>query len=181
MLEDILPKSSILFCFFSWTKVSMQSIFINKYFLFTVISVCRVKRFTTRWKTYLWSRRGWNGGAEVVDTTVKILLCCGFRSIGKIMEDKSRNRFFFIFEYHIFYVLYPFVTHLLTLPCIARKSLKGFWWNLVRICWHSKISKLYFNFCTKSNINILAAPNCELGRLVAPFNTGIWNYVRSRS
>jgi hypothetical protein len=31
--------------------------------------------------------------------------------------------FLFRFEYHIFYVLYPFVTYLLTLPCIFLKIL----------------------------------------------------------
>jgi hypothetical protein len=34
-------------CFFFGQKDSMQRIFIKKYFLFTVGSVCRVKRFTT--------------------------------------------------------------------------------------------------------------------------------------
>jgi hypothetical protein len=32
------------------------------------------------------------------------------------MEEMSRNTFFPRFEYHIFYVLYLFVTYLLTLP-----------------------------------------------------------------
>jgi hypothetical protein len=58
-------------------------------------------------------------GAEVAEPTVKTLLCCGFRRTGKAMlvEDMSRNKcFFFRFEYHMFYVLYQFVTYLLTLP-----------------------------------------------------------------
>jgi hypothetical protein len=62
-------------------------------------------------------------GAEVTETTVKRLLCCGFRRNGKAMgqvyqcwwkmcrEIKSFPRF----EYHTFYVLYPFVTCSLTL------------------------------------------------------------------
>jgi hypothetical protein len=33
-------------------KDSMQRMFIKKCFLFTVESVCRVKRFTTRWQTF---------------------------------------------------------------------------------------------------------------------------------
>jgi hypothetical protein len=39
------------------------------------------------WQTFRWLRRGWNGGAEVAETTVKILLCCGFRRTGKAMEQ----------------------------------------------------------------------------------------------
>jgi hypothetical protein len=68
---------------FCGQKDSMQRIFIQKYFLFTMGSVCRVKRFTTEWQRFRWWRRGWNGGAEVAETTVKRLLCCGFRRTGK--------------------------------------------------------------------------------------------------
>jgi hypothetical protein len=66
-------------------------------------------------------------GAEVAETTVKRLLCCGFRSTGKAMGQvyqcwwmicRERNGFS-RFEYHMFYVLYPFVTYLLTLPRIS--------------------------------------------------------------
>jgi hypothetical protein len=46
VLQVILPKSSVLLCFFLWTKDSMKRIFLKKCFLFTVGSVCRVKRFT---------------------------------------------------------------------------------------------------------------------------------------
>jgi hypothetical protein len=52
--------------------------------MFTVGSVCRLMLFATGWQTFRW-RRGWNGGAEVADTTVKRLLCCGFRRTGKVM------------------------------------------------------------------------------------------------
>jgi hypothetical protein len=61
----------------------MQRIFIKKCFLFTMGSVYRVKRFTAGWQNFRWWRRGWNGGAEVVESTVKI--CCGLRSTGKTM------------------------------------------------------------------------------------------------
>jgi hypothetical protein len=37
------------------------------------------------WRKFRWWRRGWNGGAEVTDTTVKSLLCCRFRRTGKGM------------------------------------------------------------------------------------------------
>jgi hypothetical protein len=52
----------------------------------------------------------------VADTTVKRLLCCGFRRIGKAMGQVYQywwNRF----EYHMFYVIYQFMAYLLTLPC----------------------------------------------------------------
>jgi hypothetical protein len=60
----------------------------------------------------------------VAETTVKRLLCCGVRRTGKAMgqvykcwwricrETNVSSRS----EYHMFYVLYPFVTRLLTLP-----------------------------------------------------------------
>jgi hypothetical protein len=44
--------------FFCGQKDSMQRIFIKKCFLFTVGSVCRVKRFTTGWQMFLWWWRG---------------------------------------------------------------------------------------------------------------------------
>jgi hypothetical protein len=98
----------------------MQRIFINKCFLFTVGSVCRVNWFTIGWQRFLWWRRGWNWGAEVVERTVKRLLCCRFWRIRKakgqvyqmLAEDMSRNKCFPTFEYHMFYVLYPFTNSL---------------------------------------------------------------------
>jgi hypothetical protein len=65
-------------------------------------------------------------GAEVPETTVKRLLCCGFRRTGKAMGQVYQCWWricreiivFSRFEYHMFYVLYPFVTYLLTLPCM---------------------------------------------------------------
>jgi hypothetical protein len=46
-LGRILLKSTVLLCVFCGKNDSMQNIFINKCFLFTVGSVCHVKRFTT--------------------------------------------------------------------------------------------------------------------------------------
>jgi hypothetical protein len=40
-------REAFLLCVFCGQKVSMQSIFIKKYVLFTMGSVCNVKRFTT--------------------------------------------------------------------------------------------------------------------------------------
>jgi hypothetical protein len=104
----------------------MQRKVIKKCFLFTVGSVCRVKRFN-------WVEKFSQGRlevaddarpvAEVAETTVKRLLCCGFRHTGRDgtsgsthVDDMSRNIFSPRFEYHMFYVLYPFVAHLLNLP-----------------------------------------------------------------
>jgi hypothetical protein len=55
--------------------------------------------------------------------TAKRLLCCGFRRTGKAMGQlyqcwwricREINVFFSGFRYHMFYILYPFVTYLLT-------------------------------------------------------------------
>jgi hypothetical protein len=62
---------------------------------------------------------GWN-------STQKRLLCCGFRRTGKAMKQVYQCRWrlcretnvFPGFEYHIFYVLCPFVAYLLTLARI---------------------------------------------------------------
>jgi hypothetical protein len=61
----------------------------------------------------------------VAETAVKRLPCCGFRRTGKAMGTTvisvgggyvEKKMFVSRFEYHIFYVLYPFVTYLVTLP-----------------------------------------------------------------
>jgi hypothetical protein len=78
------------------------------------------------WQTFRWWR-GWNGGAEVTETTLKRLLCCGFRNTGKAIGQVYQcwwricwaMNVFSRFKYHTFYVLHPFVTDLLTLPRIA--------------------------------------------------------------
>jgi hypothetical protein len=48
--------------------------------------------------------------AEMAETTVSMLV-----------EDMSRKFFFSRFEYHMLYVLYPFVTYLLSFPRISHK------------------------------------------------------------
>jgi hypothetical protein len=45
-----------------------------------------------------------------VAETVRRLLCCGFRRTGTSVSILMEN--FFRLEYHMFYDLYPFVTHL---------------------------------------------------------------------
>jgi hypothetical protein len=46
LLESILPKSSVLLCIFLWAK-GLNAEDIHKCFLFTVGSVCDIKRFIT--------------------------------------------------------------------------------------------------------------------------------------
>jgi hypothetical protein len=126
-------KERLPLCAFCGQKDSMQRIFINKCFLFTMGSVCRVKRFISRWQTFRWWWRGWNESAEGAETTVKRLLCCGFRRSGKAMgqvyqwwwricrEINVSSRL----KYHIFYILYPFANYLLTFPRIFSRSSWG--------------------------------------------------------
>jgi hypothetical protein len=63
-------------------------------------------------------------GAKVVEITVKRLLCCAFRrtdkEIGQVYQCCWRScreiNVFSKSEFNMFYVLYPFVTCLLTFP-----------------------------------------------------------------
>jgi hypothetical protein len=66
----------------------------------------------------------------VAETTVKRLLCCGFRRTSKAMGQvyqwwwricREINVRFRV-ECHMFYVLYPFVTYLLTLPRVYART-----------------------------------------------------------
>jgi hypothetical protein len=67
----------------------------------------------------------------VAETTFKRLLCCGLRRSGKAMGQVYQVwwricreiNVFFRFEYHMFYVLYPFVTYLLALVFALRRLL----------------------------------------------------------
>jgi hypothetical protein len=78
------------------------------------------------WQTFRWWERGWNGGVQVAETTVKRLLCCGFRCTDKVMGQvyqcwwrmHQEINVFCRFEYQMFYILYPFVTCLLTPSCV---------------------------------------------------------------
>jgi hypothetical protein len=79
--------SDVLFC---GQKDWMQRIFLKKCSLFMLGSVCCVKRFTNWWQIFRWWRRGWNGGAEVAETTVKRHVRCGFGRIGKAMGQVYR-------------------------------------------------------------------------------------------
>jgi hypothetical protein len=64
----------------------------------------------------------------MAETTVKRLLCCGVRRTGKAMEQVYQcwcricreTNVFSRFKYHMFYILYPFVSYFLTLPRALR-------------------------------------------------------------
>jgi hypothetical protein len=89
-------------CAFLWAKELNAKDIHKEIFLFMVGSVSRIKRSTTGWQKLFWWWRGWNGGAEVAETTAKILLCCGFRTISKVRgqvyqileENMARNKYF---------------------------------------------------------------------------------------
>jgi hypothetical protein len=81
----------------------------------------RIEKFS---QPFRWWRRFWNRCAEMAETTVKRLLRCEFRRTGKAMRHIYQCLWricreinvFTRFEYHMFYVLYQFVTNLLTVP-----------------------------------------------------------------
>jgi hypothetical protein len=131
MLEGVLPKSSVLFCIFCGQKDPLQRIFIKKCFLFTVGSVCCVKQFTTRSRNSLKDVRK----PQVMPNQVRKWLveqskdfyAAGFDALVKrwvqVYQCWWRTcleiNVFLNFKYYIFYVLYPSVTCLLTLPHIS--------------------------------------------------------------
>jgi hypothetical protein len=92
-------------------------------------NVCCIKLFTigsekfSQWHSKVTDDA--QPGVEVAETTVKRLLCCRFRCTGKVMGQgypcwwricREINVFLSRLKYHIFYILCPFVTYLLTLP-----------------------------------------------------------------
>jgi hypothetical protein len=107
----------------TYTRIKASNSLLTRTILFTVGSYRRVKQFTTEWQMFRWWRWGWKEGAKLAETTDKRLLCCEFWRTGKAMGQvyqcwwRIRREIHVIprFEYHMFYVLYPFVTYLLTL------------------------------------------------------------------
>jgi hypothetical protein len=122
---SVQAEGSVVFCIFCGQRDSMPRGLIKKCLLVTVGSVCRLKNGSQlgleTWQTFCWWRRGWNGGAEVAETTIKRLLCYGFRRSGKVMGRVyqcwwricQKINVFSRFRYH---VLHPFVAYLPTLP-----------------------------------------------------------------
>jgi hypothetical protein len=120
-------RRAVFCCALSVQTDSMKRIFTKKCFLFTLGSVCRVKRSTAGSrnslkevrKSQMMKRRcgsGWDNGQK--------LLCCGFRRTAKAMGQAYQCwwricreiNVFSTFEYHMCCVLFAFVTYLLTLP-----------------------------------------------------------------
>jgi hypothetical protein len=105
--------------------------FTNKCFLFTVGSVCRVKRFTTVSRNSLKDVRKSQTMPDQArkwlrQQSKKDFYAAGLDRLVK-RKDKCINdgrghfekeMFSSSFEYHMFSVLHPFVTYLLTLPRI---------------------------------------------------------------
>jgi hypothetical protein len=130
-------RAKFWFVFFCGQKHSLLRIFVDKSFLFMVGSAFRVKRSTLEANILLKTKR-WNGGVEVAETTVRRHLSCRFRRngkmIGQVYQNWSRTwreiNVFSRFEYQKFYVLYPFVTYLLT---FLRTNYNRKWlWHLDR-------------------------------------------------
>jgi hypothetical protein len=101
----------------------MQNIFIKKYFLFTVGSFCRVKRFTTESRD---SFKDFQNSRMMPDQMRKWLKqqSKGGTNVSMVTEDMSRNKCFFPGSSItcFIYFLYPFVTCLLTLPHITKQN-----------------------------------------------------------
>jgi hypothetical protein len=120
----------------------MQRIFIKKCFLFTVGSVCRVKGFTTGYINSLMDVRKSQMMTDQVRKCLrqqsKDFYADGFDALEKRL-NKCINvswricgeiNVFSRFEYHMVYVLYPFVTCLLTLRRILRR-----WFTTIYTCY----------------------------------------------
>jgi hypothetical protein len=96
-------------------------------------------------------------GAEVAEPTVKRLLRCGFRSTGKAMGQVYQCWYRICreidvsptFEYHMFYVNYPFVIDLLSLPRM----------RLLRRERRSSVRKAVISFCKVGGGGYLLQPD----------------------
>jgi hypothetical protein len=64
---------------------------------------CLSRKAVQRWcQTFCWWR-SWNGCAEVAETTVKKILCCGFRRSGKAMTQVCQRWWRICRETNIFF------------------------------------------------------------------------------
>jgi hypothetical protein len=67
------------------------------------------------WQTFRWWRRGWDGGAEVAETTVRKYLCCVFWRAGKAMGQLyqcwwwRRNKWFIRCSNITFFTFYIYL------------------------------------------------------------------------
>jgi hypothetical protein len=103
VLEEYITEGRRSVVRFCEQKGSIQRILLKKYFLFTVRSVYRVKRFTTGSRNSLKDFRKSQMMPDQVQKWLSRLLCCWFRCTGKAMF------FFYIRISHVtFYIhLWP--------------------------------------------------------------------------
>jgi hypothetical protein len=110
-------------CAFLWEK-GLNAKDIHKEIFYVFGGKCFSRKAVQNW-VEKFSQGRWKitDDVEVAGTTVNRIVCCRFRHTGKAMEQMyqcwlriCREIIFFRFEYHMFYVVYPFVTYLLTLP-----------------------------------------------------------------
>jgi hypothetical protein len=127
-MRSVLPKRSVLLCVFSWQKDS------NAKDIHKEVFPVYGGKGLSRKAGYNWVVKYFHGHSKVADdetevrTTFRRLLCRGFRHTGRAMgqvyqcwwricrEINVSSRF----ECHIFYVLFSFVTYLLTLPHVLQ-------------------------------------------------------------
>jgi hypothetical protein len=127
VLESVLPDNSVLsFFFFFWAKGVIAKD-IHKEMFLVYGGKCSshkavhnlVEKFSQGRSKVADDARP---DAEVAETTVKRLVCCGFQRTGKAMGQvyqcwwricREINVYFPTFEYHTLYIFYPFVTYIL--------------------------------------------------------------------
>jgi hypothetical protein len=63
-------RPAFCFVFFLWAKGLSAKDIHEEMVPVCGGSVCGIKQFTAGWQTFCWWRRGWNGGAEMAETTV---------------------------------------------------------------------------------------------------------------
>jgi hypothetical protein len=89
------------------------------------------------WQTFRWWRRGWNGGLEMVETTVKRLLFCGFKRTGKAMGQVYQCWWRIYREINVFFqVRISFVLRFIRICNLFTDSLSyiHFWINVHNYC-----------------------------------------------
>jgi hypothetical protein len=104
-------RAFLYFEFISERKDSMHKMFIRKCYLFTVGSVCRVKRFTAESRN---SRKDVRK-SQILDQVALLAAVLrvstywesGRTSVSVLVEGMARSNLFPRFEYHMFDALWP--------------------------------------------------------------------------
>jgi hypothetical protein len=126
-MRSILPKSSVHSCVFFLCTKGLITKDIHEEMFPVYGGKCLSRNAFHNWVETFFQGRSKVAddarlSAEVAETTVKRLLSCGFRRNGKAMGHVYQCwwrvcreiNVFPRFEYHMSYVLYPFVTYVLT-------------------------------------------------------------------